>query len=211
MGWKRIQIQLIPTLSLWALPFFFPFMFVVELKTKAVKIKNFKCFVNSNYFEDKSKRNPCFNSCNIFCFNSYAEKKKKTFFPLKNLLTVMIILRKQFYCLLLLRIQTKILNNLWNSCFRFTLLLLPCLVGHIYIKTVKSIILLVTTTEVGLGTFYYYFCYIWYSIDIVYTFYIYIIYISLHCHFRGHILFNISWGQISLFLVRGTDENTKQN
>ena len=55
-------------------------MFVVELKTKAVKIKNFKCFVNSNYFEDKSKRNPCFNSCNIFCFNSYTEKKKKHIF-----------------------------------------------------------------------------------------------------------------------------------
>ena len=44
-------------------------MFFAELITKAVKTKKRKCFLNSNDFEDKNERNPC--------FNSYSDKKKE--------------------------------------------------------------------------------------------------------------------------------------
>ena len=51
-------------------------MLVVELITKAVKIKKRKCFLNSNDSEDENERNPC--------FNSYAEKRKKIISPTQN-------------------------------------------------------------------------------------------------------------------------------
>ena len=96
MGWKRIEIRLIPTLILWILPFFFSFMFFAELIKKAVKIKKRKCFLNSNDFEDQNVHSSC--------FNGYSEKERKTFLPLKNCLTVMIIWCKRFYHLSSLRL-----------------------------------------------------------------------------------------------------------
>ena len=74
----------------------FPFMFFAELITKAVKIKKRKCFLNSNDFDKKNEHSPC--------LNSYSEKRRKTFFPLKNRLTAMIIRWKQFYYLSSLRL-----------------------------------------------------------------------------------------------------------
>ena len=55
---------------------FFVSMLVVELITKAVKIKKRKCFLNSNDSEDENERNPC--------FNRYAEKRKKIISPTQN-------------------------------------------------------------------------------------------------------------------------------
>ena len=82
MGLKRIQIRLIPTLSLWILNLFLS-SFFADLTTEAVKSKKCKSFLNSNDFED-NERNPC--------FNNYSEKKeRKTFSQHKNRLTAMII------------------------------------------------------------------------------------------------------------------------
>ena len=77
MSLKRIQIWVIPALSLWISPFSFPSMFFAELITKVVKIKKRKCFLNSNDFENKNERKPC--------FNSYSEKRKKNIFPAEKL------------------------------------------------------------------------------------------------------------------------------
>ena len=72
MGLKRIQIRLIPTLSLWILNLFLS-SFFADLTTEAVKSKKCKSFLNLNDFEDKNERNPC--------FKNYSEKKKGKHFP----------------------------------------------------------------------------------------------------------------------------------
>ena len=56
---------------------FFSFFYFTGLIAKAVKIKKRKCFLNSNNFEDKNERNPC--------FNSYSEKRKENVFPAQKL------------------------------------------------------------------------------------------------------------------------------
>ena len=120
MGWKRIQIQLIP--SSWILPFFSPFMFVVELRTKAVKIKKRKCFLNSNDFENKTNATPA------LIVTHRKEKKislSKTFYSHDHTMEAIIlfIVVTSTWC----KYQTEILNNAWNCYFRFTLQLLACL------------------------------------------------------------------------------------
>ena len=81
MSLKRIQIWLIPALSLWISPFSFPSMFFAELITKVVKIKKRKCFLNSNDFENKNERK--------LALIVTQKNERKTFFPLKNCLTAM--------------------------------------------------------------------------------------------------------------------------
>ena len=120
MGWKRIEIQLIP--SSWILPFLSPFMFFVELKTKAVKIKKRKCFLNSNDFENKTNATPA------LIVTQRKEKKislSKTFYSHDHTMEAIIlfIIVTSTWC----KYQTEILNNAWNCYFRFTLQLLACL------------------------------------------------------------------------------------
>ena len=47
--------------------------FFADLTTEAVKSKKCKSFPNSNDFEDKKERNPC--------FNNYLERRKENSFP----------------------------------------------------------------------------------------------------------------------------------
>ena len=93
-------------------------MFFAELVKKAVKIKKRKWFLNSNDFDDQNEQNPC--------FNSYSEKRKKNIFPaqkssyspdymMETKLLFMIATSTQ--C----KYQTKILVNVWSSCFKFIL------------------------------------------------------------------------------------------
>ena len=77
MGKERIEIRLIPTLVLWILSFFFPFMFFAVLIKKAVKIKKRKCFLNSNDFKDQNVHSSY--------FNGYSEKRKKNISPAQKL------------------------------------------------------------------------------------------------------------------------------
>ena len=61
----------------------FPFTFFAELITKAVKIKKHKCFLNSNDLEIRISATPALIVTH--------KNERKTFFPLKNRLTAMII------------------------------------------------------------------------------------------------------------------------
>ena len=103
-------------------------------------IESYDCFLNSNDYEAKNLHDQR--------FNSYA------FFSRWKRLVVMIVWSKQFY-LQSCKYQTKILNTVWNSCFKYILQSSTCLVGRILylvattlaqrlydlLETVKSIIL----------------------------------------------------------------------